>query len=70
MEDRIVKTQELQHMVAMKLDAIDKMIASGDFPADFKFGPTNRIRGWRLSEVQQWIRKQGKPEEQDENGHE
>ena len=54
MEDRIVRLKEVAEITGLSNSTIRRRIKDGSFPAGFKLGP--RARGWRLSEIEEWMR--------------
>ncbi len=51
--DRIIRTKELEQMVALSRPTIWRYEKAGRFPKRVKLGESSV--GWKLSEVQQWI---------------
>jgi len=52
--DRIIRSKELEKMVALSRPTIWRYEKAGDFPKRIKLGTSSSV-GWKLSEVQAWI---------------
>ena len=57
MEDRILRIAEVLVLTGLSRATLYRLIESGDFPQPVRLGGRkSRGVGWRLSEVQEWIR--------------
>ena len=57
MEDRILRIDEVLALTGLSRSTLYRLGASGDFPKAVELcGPGGRAKGWRLSEVEEWIR--------------
>ena len=57
MEDRILRVDEVLAQTGLSKATLYRLVDSGDFPQPVRLGgPERRAVGWRLSEVQEWIR--------------
>ena len=57
MEDRILRIAEVLVITGLSKATLYRLVDSGDFPQKVRLGgPESRAVGWRLSEVQEWIR--------------
>ena len=57
MEDRIMRIAEVLVLTGLSRATLYRLVDSGDFPQPVRLGgPESRAVGWRLSEVQEWIR--------------
>ena len=57
MEDRILQIGAVLALTGLSRATLYRLVDSGDFPQPVRLGgPQSRAVGWRLSEVQEWIR--------------
>ena len=57
MEDRILRIAQVLALTGLSRATLYRLVDSGDFPQPVRLGgPNSRAVGWRLSEVQEWIR--------------
>lgn len=56
--DRIIRERECREMTSLSRATRHRMIRRGDFPASVPLTGAPWCRGWLLSEVQAWLRRQ------------
>lgn len=52
--ERILRKHELPQYVGLKRSAIDSLVKHGKFPPGMFLNDARNVRGWTLSEVQEW----------------
>ena len=57
--DRILKIEEVMAITGIKMTTVYEYIKQGKFPEQVKVKGAKSGIGWRLSEIQQWIRESG-----------
>jgi len=53
-EDRLIRNSEVQKLTGLSRSTIWRLQSSGNFPPSLPL--TSRLVGWRLSDIQEWIR--------------
>ena len=56
-QDRILRIDDVLALTGLSRSTLYRLVASEDFPKPVQLcGPGGRAKGWRLSEVEEWIR--------------
>ena len=57
MEDRILRIDKVLERTGLSKTTLYRLVNSGDFPQPVRLGgPNSRAVGWRLTEIQEWIK--------------